>query len=126
TMVGGIVSAIVIVGLGIIYKRLQHVPHHGDAHVLGKLVLPGAAAGGAVMMAQMARDLNDPNLPGAHRQPGWDSSKYDVNTYEEVDEVLYNLDVTLNKLHYEDADVSVINDDSYITPNTVNYEENSS
>ncbi|MDJ1406807.1 MAG: hypothetical protein MRQ13_00110 [Candidatus Midichloria sp.] len=92
-----------IVGLGIIYKRLQHVPHHRDAHVLGKLVLPGAAAGGAVMMAQVARDLNDPNLPGVHRQPGWDSSKYDVNTYEEVDEVLYNLDATLNKLYYEDA-----------------------
>ncbi|WP_041185439.1 hypothetical protein [Candidatus Midichloria mitochondrii] len=33
-IVGGIVSAIVIVGLGIIYKRLQHVPeqHRGDGH----------------------------------------------------------------------------------------------
>lgn len=131
-MVGGIVSAIVIVGLGIIYKRLQHVPeqHHGDGHAPGRLVLPGSvggvAAGGAAMMAQMARDLNDLNLPGAHRQPGWDSAQYDVHTYEEVDEVSHKLDATLNKLHYEEANVSVIDDNSYITPNTVNYEENSS
>ncbi|MDJ1255969.1 MAG: hypothetical protein MRQ11_00495 [Candidatus Midichloria mitochondrii] len=39
---------------------------------------------------------------------------------------MHKLDATLNKLHYEKADVSVIDDDSYITPNTANYEENSS
>ncbi|AEI89424.1 MAG: hypothetical protein IRD7MM_06105 [Candidatus Midichloria mitochondrii] len=61
-------------------------------------------------------DLNDPNLPGAHRQPGWDSAQYDVHTYEEVDKTLGNLDATLNKLHYKEAYVSVVDDDNYITP----------